>query len=273
MSWQYLHCGDVPLRLHQKAGVRLVSNFISRHPATEIGMAQPRPVERAAHASALMAASTGRHELELEALSTGVIAYAQKIVDDWRATGLEVNLVEYFTPERGIDGYALTACSPEKVLCCVCRCWRAAARFRHGPSVWTIEVLVSSSGRMEEGNAGQEPAQRAGLAVAATHEEVWRQVQDWQQGKLLLQTDTSTMPASALLVPRSASFVRPRKVAGLAVITAAVGTMPMPAMSASSSSPPWLGPRPGGWREPMPSCYLRDLHGHDLRTRSELATE
>ena len=78
---------------------------------------------------------------------------------------------------------------------------------------------------MEEGNAGQEPAQRAGLAVAATHEEVWRQVQDWQQGKLLLQTDTSTMPASALLVPRSPSFVQPRKVAGLAVITSAVGTM------------------------------------------------
>jgi hypothetical protein len=216
---------------------------------------------------------TGRQRFEMEPLSAGAITYAQKIVDDWRATGLVVNLVEYFTRERGIDGYALTARDAERVLCCVCRCWRAASRFQHGSLVWTIEVVVSSSGRMEEGNAGQEPAQRAGLAAAATHEEVWRQVQDWQQGKLLLQTDTSTMPASALLVPRSPSFVQPRKVAGLAVITAAVGTMPMPAMSASSSSPPWLGPRPGGWREPMPSCYLRDLHGHDLRTRSELATE
>jgi hypothetical protein len=168
---------------------------------------------------------TGRQRFEMEPLSAGAITYAQKIVDDWRATGLVVNLVEYFTRERGIDGYALTARDAERVLCCVCRCWRAASRFQHGSLVWTIEVVVSSSGRMEEGNAGQEPAQRAGLAVAATHEEVWRQVQDWQQGKLLLQTDTSTMPASALLVPRSPSFVQPRKVAGLAVITAAVGTM------------------------------------------------
>ena len=227
MSWQYQRCSDELFRLHQNDRVSLMRNFIARRPAAKLGMPRSRAVESAAHASgpaSMVVTGTGRQRFEMEPLSAGAITYAQKIVDDWRATGLEVNLVEYFTPERGIDGYALTARGAERVLCCVCRCWRVAARFRHGPSVWTIEVLVSG-GRMEEGNASQELVQRAGLAVAATHEEVWRQVQDWQQGKLLLQTDMSTMPASALLVPRSPSLVRPWKVAGLAVITAAVGTM------------------------------------------------
>ena len=120
----------------------------------------------------MLVIGTGRQRFEMEPLSAGATTYAQKIVDDWRATGLEVNLVEYFTPERGIDGYALTARGAERVLCCVCRCWRAAARFRHGPSVWTIEVLVSG-GRMEEGNASQELVQRAGLAIDAVTGPRW----------------------------------------------------------------------------------------------------
>ncbi len=189
-------------------------------------MPLPHAVEGAVHASGptlTAALGIGRYSLEVQPLATDTITYAQQIVGDWRATGLEVGLIEYFSPERGIDGYALTARGPDEALCCVCRCWRTAARFRHNPFVWTIEVLVSGIGRAEEGSVGREPTRRSGLAVAATHEEAWRQVQDWRQGKLLLQRDISTVPVGTLPTSSRPTFVPPRKVAGLVAITAAFG--------------------------------------------------
>ena len=48
----------------------------------------------------MVVTGTGCQRFEMEPLSAGAITYAQKIVDDWRATGLVVSLIEYFTRER-----------------------------------------------------------------------------------------------------------------------------------------------------------------------------
>jgi hypothetical protein len=148
--------------------------------------------------------------LKTKPIDTEAVYYARRILADWREAGIGADMIEHFSPDCGIDGYALRASHPDSILSCVCRCWSAGSRFRQAPAVWTIEVLVSRSARAEDEVLAKEAPRRVGYAVAATHEEAWRQVRDWQRGELQLQANVGPVAAEALSPPKRAVPVRAR---------------------------------------------------------------
>jgi hypothetical protein len=135
--------------------------------------------------------------LRISLIDSRAVTYARRIAADWRATGLEVGLVEYLSAAGEADGYALTARSPTTILCCVCRCWRITPRFRAGRSLWAIDVFVSRREGAEGGTENWEPMWPAGVAVAAEHVQAWQQVLDWLDDKASLQVNAVSAPAPA----------------------------------------------------------------------------
>lgn len=109
-------------------------------------------------------------------LDTDAVAYANRLADDWQATGLVVSLDRL--PRH--TGYVLTARSPSRTLRCECRRWSRRGALLSRRRVWTIAVAV---GR-DNGDSGV-----AGVAGAEAHEEAWRQVLAWIDGRGRLGRD------------------------------------------------------------------------------------
>src|SRR4051794_41977212 len=65
-------------------------------------------------------APTAPPSLKPARLDADAAAYANRLAEDWRATGLAVGLGEL----PGGAGYVLTARSPSPPLCCECCHWR-----------------------------------------------------------------------------------------------------------------------------------------------------
>src|SRR3954451_23140321 len=112
-------------------------------------------------------APTAPPSLKPARLDADAAAYANRLAEDWRATGLAVGLDEL----PGGAGYVLTARSPSRTVCCAC-CPRGRRRVALARGrVWTIAVAV--------GRADGEPARPAGFAAAEAHDAAWRQVLAW----------------------------------------------------------------------------------------------
>src|SRR3954466_5424271 len=107
-------------------------------------------------------APTAPPSLKPARLDAGAAAYANRLAEDWRATGLAVGLDEL----PGGAGYVLTARSPSPTLYCECRRWRHRGIPLARGRVWTIAVAV--------GRADGEPARPAGFAAGDAHEAAWR---------------------------------------------------------------------------------------------------
>jgi hypothetical protein len=202
---------------------------------------------RTGFAAAAGSPRTGQQSLKPRPLDTETIYHARRIAAGWREAGLDADLIEHFSPESGIDGYALTARYPDRILCCVCRC-RGAGR---GPSIWTIEVVVSRRWLAGEGVPGEEAPQRAGFAVAATHEEAWRQVQAWQQGELSLQPEFGPV-AAGTLPPAERALAKPSRWGAVALIgvAAALGLATFGSYDASNTIAAFETPPVGAVAEP-----------------------
>ena len=98
-------------------------------------------------------APTAPPSLKPARLDADAAAYANRLAEDWRTTGLAVGLDEL----PGGAGYVLTARSPSRTLYCECRHWRHRGIPLAGGRVWTIAVAV--------GRADGEPARPAGFAA------------------------------------------------------------------------------------------------------------
>jgi hypothetical protein len=149
-------------------------------------------------------AATAPRSLKPALLDADAIADANRLADDWRATGLAVDLGEL--PSGA--GYALTARSPTRTLRCECRRWSRRGALLAGGRVWTIAVTV--------GRADGEAARPAGVAAADTHEAAWRQVLAWIDGRGRLEPDLTAAVGEA---PR----VRSGRLAAAVLATFAAG--------------------------------------------------
>src|SRR3954469_22401566 len=112
-------------------------------------------------------APTAPPSLKPARLDADAAAYASRLAEDWRATGLAVGLDEL----PGGAGYVLTARSPSRTLYCECRHWRHRGIPLAGGRVWTIAVAV--------GRADGEPARPAGFGAGGAREGAGRRVLPW----------------------------------------------------------------------------------------------
>src|SRR4051794_35902074 len=107
-------------------------------------------------------APTAPPSLKSARLDADAAAYANRLAEDWRATGLAAGLDEL----PGGAGYVLTARSPSRTLRCECRRWRHRGIPLARGRVWTIAVAV--------GRADAEPARPAGFAAGDAPEAAGR---------------------------------------------------------------------------------------------------
>ena len=132
-----------------------------------------------------MASSAGRMRVKRSNMRPHVIDararnVAQRLADQWRATGLAVDWVEYLGTDTEPGGYGLTARSSTSILSCRCQSWAVRSwRWRRRP-LWTISVSVRAAAPEAEMRAA--PAQPAGVVAAWEHEKAWDTVQNWIDG-------------------------------------------------------------------------------------------
>ena len=107
--------------------------------------------------------------------------HAKRLAEEWRAAGLDVDLVEYVDTATDPGGYAVTARSSSSIMSCRCQCWRVRTALWRRRALWTIAVSVRPAGVAGEGTLTP-PAQSAGVAAAWEHERAWETVQDWIDG-------------------------------------------------------------------------------------------
>ena len=110
--------------------------------------------------------------------------HAKRLADDWRAAGLEVDLVEYVDTATDPGGYVLTGRSHTSVMSCRCQSWLYRRWFWGGRQLWTIVVAVRTGqvDPTEIADPLSAPARQAGFAAAWEHEQAWAQVQEWIDG-------------------------------------------------------------------------------------------
>ena len=149
-------------------------------------------------------APTAPPSLKPAQLDADAAAYANRLAEDWRATGLAVALDEL----PGGAGYVLTARSPSRTLYCECRHWRHRGIPLARGRVWTIAVAV--------GRADAEPARPAGFAAGDAHEAAWRQVLAWIDGRGRLEPDLAAAVGDA-------PGLRPSRLAAAVLATFAAG--------------------------------------------------
>ena len=135
-------------------------------------------------------------------LDGGARAFAQALAERWRATGLGVSLD--LPPDEAGPGehyYVLTARTPSRVLACTCQAWRRRGRPWPGRTLWTVAVKL----RRPE----QDSENAAGVAGAAGHAAVWREVIGWIEGSGRLHPGHEEALAAALAAPRAGRRVPP----------------------------------------------------------------
>jgi membrane-bound lytic murein transglycosylase MltF len=146
-------------------------------------------------------------KLRPEPLDAHVLAHARRIAANWRAAGLVVELVEHL-PAAGRQGcYVLTARSPTRTVRCECRGWRRLgwSGSWSGTSLWSIHASTWAAGTVGEG----ETPWRTGVAVAISHDLVWRQIMDWLDNAPALPTDLESAIDQVTLKPAARRGWRP----------------------------------------------------------------
>jgi hypothetical protein len=124
-------------------------------------------------------AGTGlkHRDLRPHTIDAAARGHAKRLADQWRAAGLEVDLVEYLGTNAEAGGYTVTARSPSSVLSCRCQSWQARTWLLGRRPVWTVAVSMRGG---PQGAAG--PLQEVGVAAAWEHQVVWDAVQKWIDG-------------------------------------------------------------------------------------------
>ena len=110
--------------------------------------------------------------------------HAKRLVEQWRAAGLAVDIVEYLDTSADAGGYTVTARSATSVLSCRCQSWLARGWWRRRP-LWTIAVSVRGEAEDGEG-AKRSPLRPVGTTAAWRHDVAWERIQDWLNGAATL---------------------------------------------------------------------------------------
>ena len=110
--------------------------------------------------------------------------HAKRLADDWRAAGLEVDLVEYVDTATEPGGYVLTGRSQTSVMSCRCQSWLYRRWLWGGRQLWTIVVAVRPARATRRKSTGRCRAAGppGGLCRGLGARAAWAQVQDWIDG-------------------------------------------------------------------------------------------
>jgi hypothetical protein len=120
-----------------------------------------------------------------EELEPGAFHHALGVAQRWRASRLEVALVELMPVAGEPAGYILTAASATTKMVLRCQLWRQRRWLRPARTVWAMTVAVR---HRDQAAAGTEvawlPAREIGVLAALDSERLWEQVEAWIAGDL-----------------------------------------------------------------------------------------
>jgi len=132
--------------------------------------------------------SIGRWRLRARHLDVLARGYAESLSAQWRASGLEVSLIECISATGEPERLVLTARSALAVLICNCQSWLYGPPW-FGRPFWTVRVSVRRLDRVLDG--GGTAPRVLGVAAAADHQQAWQSVLDWIEGRGSLHADLS----------------------------------------------------------------------------------
>jgi hypothetical protein len=120
-----------------------------------------------------------------EELEPGAFHHALGVAQRWRASRLEVALIELMPVAGEPAGYILTAASATTKMVLRCQLWRQRRWLRPARTVWAMTVAVR---HRDPAAAGKEvawlPAREIGVLAALDSERLWAQVEAWIAGDL-----------------------------------------------------------------------------------------
>lgn len=111
--------------------------------------------------------------------------HAQTVAERWRATGLRVDVTDYWAPAGEAHGYVLTAASETTVMVLRCQRWNQRRWFRRPRPVWTIVISV----RQRDPDAPPDrpawlPTREIGAVAALDQDDLWERIDAWIDGRL-----------------------------------------------------------------------------------------
>ena len=119
-----------------------------------------------------------RRQLRPNTIDARARGHANRLAEQWRAAGFEVDLVEYLDTRAEAGGYTVTAHSASSVLSCRCQSWTVRRWLMGRRPVWTVSVSMRGGA---EGAAGS--LREVGATAAWEHQAAWDLVQKWIDGE------------------------------------------------------------------------------------------
>ena len=111
--------------------------------------------------------------------NSSTLRHVQAVAQEWRRTGLHVDVTDLMPPPGGGHAYVLTASSPTTVMVLRCEVWRQRRLLRGARKVWTIQISV----RQREAGP-DEPSREIGAVAALDQQDLWEQIEAWIDGRL-----------------------------------------------------------------------------------------